>query len=71
MPVTNIDFDDLPEDALTRKETITVSFKLDVSTQEMFKKIAARERRNMSEMGGIVIEDYINNYVKQYQSKKD
>lgn len=71
MPVEMIDFDDLPDEQVEGRETITVSFKLDKEVQAMFKKIASRERRNITEMGGIVVEEFVNNYINKYKESKE
>lgn len=70
MAVSTIDFDDLPEEEV-HKETVTVSMKFPVETQQMLKKIAHRERHNISTMGVIMVEKYINDYVEAYSKSKD
>lgn len=71
MPVQSVDFDDVPEDNNEKEATVTTSFKLPVTTRDMLAKIAHRERHNMSGMGTIIIEDYINDYVKKYNETKE
>lgn len=66
-----IDFEDLEEDEIKVEPTMNVTFKVTVSTSEMLKKIAKRERRNVNQLGAIIIEEYINSYVEKYKKSKD
>lgn len=72
MTIENIDFDDLEDDELDidEEEKVTVSIRLPKSTNEMFAKISKRERRNKTDMGQIIIEDFITNYVERYKKKQ-
>ena len=66
-----VDFDDLPEDDIEQNEKIVnITIKVTEDTREMFQRISKRERRNMSALGAIVIENYINDYVNKYKSEK-
>lgn len=66
-----VDFDDLPEDDIEQNEkTVNITIKVTEDTREMFQRISKRERRNMSALGAIVIENYINDYVNKYKSEK-
>jgi len=72
MSVENIDFDDLPEGDFEDKEKlISLTLKVPKDVRDMFAKIAHRERRNMLSLGGIVIEDYIKDYVNKYKQDKN
>jgi len=71
MAVENFDFDDLPEDDFTNQEKIVnVTVKVPEGTREMFSKIAHRERRNMAQLGAIILEDWINEYISKYKEEK-
>jgi len=72
MAVKNIDFDDLPEDEVEGGDKmVNVTIKMPENSRDMFSKVAHRERRNMSTLGGVVVEDYLNNYVANYEKKED
>jgi len=63
-----IDFDDLPEgDLPVEVKLINTTIKLPEDVRTMFSKIATRERRNVSGLGAIVIEDYVKNYIEEYK----
>lgn len=66
MAVENIDFDDVPEET----KTVNVTFKMSEEAKNMFTKIAHRERMNVLTLGGIIVEDYINNYIDKYKKEK-
>lgn len=71
MAVENFDFDDLPEDDFTGKEkTVNITVKVPEGSRQMFSKIAHRERRNMAQLGAMIIEDWMNEYIEKYKSTK-
>ena len=71
MAVENFDFDDLPENDFSEQEkTVNVTVKVSESTRKMFGKIAHRERRNMAQLGAMILEDWMNNYINEYKSTK-
>lgn len=63
-----IDFDDLPEDDIEQSEkTVNITIKVTEDVREMFSRISKRERRNMSALGAIVVEKYIQEYTENYK----
>lgn len=71
MTIEMIDFDDLPGDEIVQEEKlVNVTVKVSENVRDMFAKIAHRERRNMSGLGSIVVEDYVKQYIADYQKKK-
>ena len=71
--VEMIDFEELPEEEEVAKQekNINITFKVTKDVHEMFTKIAKRERRKISSLGSIIVEDYINNYVENYKAKQN
>lgn len=66
-----IDFDDLPEDEVDSGEKmINVTFEVGEDIREMLGKIAKRERRTIKVLGGMILSDYVEQYVKDYQAGK-
>lgn len=71
MAIENFDFDDLPEDDFKEQEKlINVTIKVEEGTKDMFSKIAHRERRNMAQLGAIIIEDWMKDYIEKYKANK-
>ncbi len=71
MIIENIDFEDLPEEEVAQEnKLVNVTIKVPEETRKMFQKISARERRNMASYGCIIIEEFINKYVKEYQAEQ-
>jgi len=71
MAVESIDFDDLPEEDFAKAEKmVTLSFKVSEEARDMFAKISHRERRNMSALGGIILEEWMNDYIEKYKKSR-
>ena len=68
--VEMIEFDDLPEEDIEQSEkTVNITVKVTEDVREMFSRISKRERRNMSALGAIILEDYIKEYTEKYKNK--
>jgi len=71
MSIEEFEFDDLPENEIPDIEKkISVTIKLPQSLKNMLSKIAHRERRNIGELGTIIIEDWVTEYIEKYKSNK-
>jgi len=72
MAIKNIDFDDLPEEDFDEKEKkVSLTVKITEEAREMFAKIAKRERRNMLQHGSVVIQQYIEKYIADYEKSRE
>ena len=64
-----IDFDDLPEDDTNKGyRNVTLTIKTTEDIREMFTRICKRERRTVTQLGNMVIEDYIKAYTEKYKN---